>query len=35
MKKAALEQTEKLLKEGAEIIDIGPQSTRPMLNFKQ
>jgi dihydropteroate synthase len=31
--KAALEQTEKLLKEGAEIIDIGPQSTRPMLNF--
>ena len=27
--KSALEQTEKILKEGAEIIDIGPQSTRP------
>jgi dihydropteroate synthase len=33
MKKAALEQTEKLLKEGAEIIDIGPQSTRPNAEF--
>lgn len=31
--KAALEQTEKLLKEGAEIIDIGPQSTRPDAEF--
>lgn len=31
--KAALEQTEKLLKEGAEIIDIGPQSTRPNAEF--
>lgn len=27
--KAALIQTEKMLREGAEIIDIGPQSTRP------
>lgn len=27
--KAALLQTEKMVKEGAEIIDIGPQSTRP------
>jgi len=27
--KSALEQTEKMLKDGAEIIDIGPQSTRP------
>ncbi|MGZ5285148.1 MAG: dihydropteroate synthase, partial [Kaistella sp.] len=27
--KAALIQTEKMLTEGAEIIDIGPQSTRP------
>ncbi|KPE53054.1 dihydropteroate synthase [Chryseobacterium indologenes] len=31
--KAALKQTEKLLKEGAEIIDIGPQSTRPDAEF--
>lgn len=31
--KAALEQTEKLLKDGAEIIDIGPQSTRPNAEF--
>lgn len=31
--KAALEQAEKLLKEGAEIIDIGPQSTRPNAEF--
>jgi dihydropteroate synthase len=31
--KAALLQTEKLLKEGAEIIDIGPQSTRPHAEF--
>jgi len=30
---AALKQTEKLLKEGAEIIDIGPQSTRPNAEF--
>nr|WP_231128800.1 dihydropteroate synthase [Chryseobacterium vaccae] len=29
----ALKQTEKLLKEGAEIIDIGPQSTRPNAEF--
>lgn len=29
----ALKQTEKLLKEGAEIIDIGPQSTRPHAEF--
>ncbi|MFC3758436.1 dihydropteroate synthase [Chryseobacterium tructae] len=31
--KLALEHTEKLLKEGAEIIDIGPQSTRPNAEF--
>lgn len=31
--KAALEQTHKMLKEGAEIIDIGPQSTRPHAEF--
>lgn len=31
--KAALEHTEKLLKDGAEIIDIGPQSTRPNAQF--
>lgn len=31
--KSALEQTEKILKEGAEIIDIGPQSTRPNAEF--
>lgn len=31
--KAALIQTEKMLKEGAEIIDIGPQSTRPNAQF--
>lgn len=31
--KSALEQTEKMLKEGAEIIDIGPQSTRPNAEF--
>ncbi|UWX62663.1 dihydropteroate synthase [Chryseobacterium oranimense] len=31
--KAALEHTEKLLKDGAEIIDIGPQSTRPHAEF--
>ncbi|OCA73056.1 dihydropteroate synthase [Chryseobacterium arthrosphaerae] len=30
---AALKQTEKLLKDGAEIIDIGPQSTRPHAKF--
>ena len=30
---AALKQTEKLLKDGAEIIDIGPQSTRPHAEF--
>lgn len=30
---AALKQTEKLLKEGAEIIDVGPQSTRPHAEF--
>lgn len=29
----ALWQTEKMLKEGAEIIDIGPQSTRPNAEF--
>lgn len=29
----ALKHTEKLLKEGAEIIDIGPQSTRPNAEF--
>lgn len=31
--KAALEHAEKLLKEGAEILDIGPQSTRPNAEF--
>lgn len=31
--KAALEHTESLLKEGAEMIDIGPQSTRPNAEF--
>lgn len=31
--KSALEQTEKMLREGAEIIDIGPQSTRPNAEF--
>ncbi|WP_283422469.1 dihydropteroate synthase [Chryseobacterium profundimaris] len=31
--KTALEQTYKMLKEGAEIIDIGPQSTRPNAEF--
>lgn len=31
--KSALQHTEKLLKEGAEIIDIGPQSTRPNAEF--
>lgn len=31
--KTALEQTYKMLKEGAEIIDIGPQSTRPHAEF--
>lgn len=31
--KSALEQTYKMLKEGAEIIDIGPQSTRPHAEF--
>jgi len=31
--KAALRQAEKMLKEGAEIIDIGPQSTRPNAQF--
>jgi dihydropteroate synthase len=31
--KAALEHAEKLLKDGAEIIDIGPQSTRPNAEF--
>ncbi len=31
--KAALQHAEKLLKEGAEIIDIGPQSTRPNAEF--
>ncbi|WP_410494041.1 dihydropteroate synthase [Chryseobacterium sp. G0240] len=31
--KSALEHAEKLLKEGAEIIDIGPQSTRPNAEF--
>lgn len=30
---AALKQTEKLLREGAEMIDIGPQSTRPNAEF--
>ena len=31
--KAALKQAEKMVKEGAEIIDIGPQSTRPNAQF--
>ncbi|SEM41119.1 dihydropteroate synthase [Chryseobacterium taichungense] len=31
--KSALEQTHKMLTEGAEIIDIGPQSTRPHAEF--
>lgn len=31
--KSALQQTEKMLKDGAEIIDIGPQSTRPNAEF--
>lgn len=31
--KAALEHAEKLLKDGAEILDIGPQSTRPNAEF--
>jgi len=31
--KSALHHAEKLLKEGAEIIDIGPQSTRPNAEF--
>ncbi|MGE8554508.1 MAG: dihydropteroate synthase [Chryseobacterium jejuense] len=31
--KPALEHAEKLLKEGAEILDIGPQSTRPNAEF--
>ncbi|BAP30575.1 dihydropteroate synthase [Chryseobacterium sp. StRB126] len=31
--KLAVEHAEKLLKEGAEIIDIGPQSTRPNAEF--
>ena len=31
--KAALKQAEKMLKDGAEIIDIGPQSTRPNAQF--
>ncbi|MDO5616124.1 MAG: dihydropteroate synthase [Cruoricaptor ignavus] len=31
--KSALSQTEKMLKDGAEIIDIGPQSTRPNAEF--
>ncbi len=31
--KTALVQAEKMLKEGAEIIDIGPQSTRPNAQF--
>ncbi|WP_300688282.1 dihydropteroate synthase [Chryseobacterium sp.] len=30
---SALKQAEKLLKDGAEIIDIGPQSTRPNAEF--
>ncbi|KAA0128535.1 dihydropteroate synthase [Chryseobacterium sp. SN22] len=30
---AALTQAEKMLKEGAEIIDVGPQSTRPNAQF--
>ncbi|WPO93388.1 dihydropteroate synthase [Chryseobacterium sp. HR92] len=31
--KSALQHAEKLLKEGAEILDIGPQSTRPNAEF--
>lgn len=31
--KSALEHAEKLLKDGAEIIDVGPQSTRPNAEF--
>ncbi|PWW28077.1 dihydropteroate synthase [Chryseobacterium sp. AG844] len=31
--KSALKHTEKLLKDGAEILDIGPQSTRPNAEF--
>ena len=31
--KSALRHAEKLIKEGAEIIDIGPQSTRPNADF--
>ncbi|KFF29075.1 dihydropteroate synthase [Chryseobacterium piperi] len=31
--KSALEHTEKLLKDGAEFIDVGPQSTRPNAEF--
>ncbi len=31
--KSALQHAEKLIKEGAEIIDIGPQSTRPKAEF--
>lgn len=31
--KAALKQVHKMMKEGAEIIDIGPQSTRPHAEF--
>ncbi|PTT40708.1 dihydropteroate synthase, partial [Chryseobacterium sp. HMWF028] len=31
--KSALNHAEKLLKEGAEILDIGPQSTRPNADF--
>ncbi|WP_394801721.1 dihydropteroate synthase [Chryseobacterium aahli] len=31
--KSALQQAEKLLKDGASIIDIGPQSTRPNAEF--
>lgn len=31
--KSALEHTEKLLKDGAEFIDVGPQSTRPNAKF--
>ncbi|WP_394337868.1 dihydropteroate synthase [Chryseobacterium pennipullorum] len=31
--KTALQHAEKLLKEGAEIIDVGPQSTRPKAEF--
>ncbi|WP_455550433.1 dihydropteroate synthase [Chryseobacterium culicis] len=32
-KKSALKHAEKLLKDGAEILDIGPQSTRPNAEF--